>query len=109
MTILDTPGHAAFHSIRERGASVVDLIVVVVAADDGVMPQTIQSVKFAKKSKTPVLFAITKIDKKNTDIQNVEGSIESYFDSNEIFPISAKSGKGVEVRKLVMKTLLPFL
>ena len=95
MTVLDTPGHAAFHAIRERGATVVDQIILVVAADDGVMPQTIQSVKFAKKSNTPVMFVITKMDKKDANVEHVKGSISAHFNTDEIYPISAKTGKNV--------------
>ncbi|CBY11820.1 unnamed protein product, partial [Oikopleura dioica] len=96
MTFLDTPGHAAFAAIRERGASVVDRVIVVVAADDGVMPQTIQSVEFAKKSNTPITFVITKTDRKGSDLDRVTAQIRNYFDSEDVFPISAKTGEGVE-------------
>jgi translation initiation factor IF-2 len=103
MTFLDTPGHAAFAAIRERGASVVDRVIVVVAADDGVMPQTIQSVNFAKKSNTPITFVITKTDRKGADLDRVTAQIRNYFDSENVFPISAKTGEGVEEMLLFLQ------
>ena len=106
MTVLDTPGHAAFHAIRQRGANVVDHILLVVAADDGVMAQTIESVKFARKSKTPITFVVTKTDKKNANVERVRTLIKSNFDVDEVYPISAKSGNGVEELLLCLREKL---
>lgn len=105
IVFLDTPGHEAFTALRGRGASVTDLVVLVVAADDGVKPQTIEAIEQAHKSGAPIIVAINKIDKegaeKNIDaikrqLAQHEVLVEDWGGQVMCIPISAKSGKGVE-------------
>lgn len=103
ITFLDTPGHAAFSAIRSRGAHVTDIIIIVVAADDGVKPQTIESIKMAKESGNPVIVAINKMDKEgaNPDMA-MAGMAEhglnpvAWGGDVEFVPISAKTGMGLD-------------
>ena len=103
ITFIDTPGHAAFTKMRARGAGVTDIVVLVVAADDGVMPQTIEAINHARVADVPIVVALNKIDKENADVQRVLAGLaeqqltpESWGGDTIVVEMSAQSGLGVD-------------
>ena len=102
VTFLDTPGHAAFTSMRARGAQVTDIAILVVAADDGIMPQTVEAINHAKAANIPIIVAVNKIDKENADPDRVLQQLTEYDLVPEewggetiVCKISAKKGEGI--------------
>src|SRR5690554_788221 len=103
ITFLDTPGHAAFTSMRARGASATDIVILVVASDDGVMPQTIEAIQHAKAAGVPIVVAITKMDKPEADPDRIKNELaqrdvipEEWGGDVMFVPVSARTGEGIE-------------
>jgi len=102
ITFLDTPGHEAFAAIREHGALLTDIVILVVAADDGVKPQTIEAIRFAKKAGVKIIVAANKIDKESADINRLKQELsehdlltEEWGGDTIVVPVSAKTQKGI--------------
>ena len=103
MTFLDTPGHEAFTSLRSRGAQVTDIAILVIAADDGIKPQTIEAINHAKAADTPIIVAANKMDTPGADVERVKQQLtehelvpEEWGGNTIICPISAKTGEGID-------------
>ncbi len=103
ITFLDTPGHAAFTAMRARGAKLTDIVVLVVAADDGVMPQTVEAINHAKAAEVPIIVAVNKIDKPEADLDRVRNDLskhglipEEWGGDTMFVPISAKTGQHID-------------
>ncbi|MWV27512.1 translation initiation factor IF-2 [Aurantiacibacter rhizosphaerae] len=115
VTFLDTPGHAAFTEMRQRGANVTDIVVLVVAADDGIMPQTIEAINHAKAANVPLIVAINKIDKPEANAQKIrerllehEVIVEAMSGDVQDVEISAKEGTGLDelIEKIALQAEL---
>jgi translation initiation factor IF-2 len=103
VSFLDTPGHEAFTAMRARGAKATDIVILVVAADDGVMPQTREAIKHAKAAGVPIVVAINKIDKPDSNSERVKNELvvedvipEEFGGSSPFVPVSAKTGQGID-------------
>ncbi|MCJ7435901.1 MAG: translation initiation factor IF-2 [Anaerolineales bacterium] len=103
ITFLDTPGHAAFTQMRARGAQGADIVVLVIAADDGVMPQTREAIAHAKAARVPIMVALNKIDKANANLERVKQQLaelelvpDDWGGNTMVIPVSAKQNKGID-------------
>ncbi len=111
VTFLDTPGHEAFTAMRARGAKVTDIVVIIIAADDSVMPQTVEAINHAQAAGVPIIIAINKIDKPNANVEKIKQQlsernilVEDWGGKYQVVEISAKTGKNVDL--LLEKILL---
>ena len=102
ITFFDTPGHEAFTAMRARGAKITDIVILVVAADDGVMPQTVEAIEHSKAAGVPVIIAINKVDKEGADVEKIKGDLakhgilsEEWGGDNIMVEVSAKTGQNI--------------
>jgi translation initiation factor IF-2 len=116
ITFLDTPGHAAFLSMRQRGANVTDIVILVVAADDSVKPQTIEAINHAKAAKVPIIVAINKIDKEDSNVDRVKQDlarhgvdVEDFGGDTQVVCVSGKTGQGMDELEEAAVTLSEIL
>src|SRR5699024_4293986 len=103
IVFLDTPGHEAFTAMRSRGAQVTDIAILVVAADDGVMPQTIEAINHAKAAEVPIIVAVNKMDKPDANVERIKQELaenglmpDDWGGDAIVVPVSARSGEGIE-------------
>ena len=103
LVFIDTPGHAAFSAMRSRGASLTDIVILVVAADDGIMPQTVEAINHAKSANVPIIVAINKIDKPDANIENIKSRLseneltpDDWGGNTSCVPVSALDGTGID-------------
>ncbi|KAJ8105329.1 hypothetical protein OPT61_g10244 [Boeremia exigua] len=116
ITFLDTPGHSAFETMRARGANVTDIVVLVVAADDSVMPQTVEAIKHAQAARVPIIVAINKMDKQQADPDAVKLDlgrhgidVEEFGGDVQAIPVSGKTGQGIPDLEEAISTLSELL
>jgi translation initiation factor IF-2 len=116
ITFLDTPGHAAFLAMRQRGAHVTDIVVLVVAADDGVMPQTLEAIEHAKTAGVPIIVAINKCDREDANPEFVKTKLlaaglelEEFGGEIQCVEVSGLTGKGLDNLELAIVTLAEVL
>jgi translation initiation factor IF-2 len=117
ITFLDTPGHEAFTAMRARGAKVTDIVIIVIAADDYVMPQTVEAINHAQAAQVPIVFAINKIDKPGANPEKIREQlaqmnilVEDWGGKYQIQEIAAKLGKNIDLllEKVLLETLVLF-
>ena len=103
LVFIDTPGHAAFSAMRSRGASLTDIVILVVAADDGIMPQTVEAINHAKSANVPIIVAINKIDKPDANVENIKSQLseneltpDDWGGNTSCVPVSALDGTGID-------------
>ncbi|HEY4964722.1 MAG TPA: translation initiation factor IF-2 [Candidatus Saccharimonadales bacterium] len=103
ITFLDTPGHEAFAAIREHGAHLTDIVIIVIAADDGIKPQTVEAIRYAKKAGVKIIVAVNKIDKEGADVNRIKQQlaeheilVEEWGGDTVVQEVSAKTGKGIK-------------